>query len=67
MSAIDSCAGCALHKDVLATEVSRAVTQSMFHPKLCTGGLHLPEKKVSFFLFSPRYDPLSKLCLQASA
>ena len=62
MPATDSGTGCALHKGSLAAEMSGA----KMHPKLCTGGLHLTERRGAL-IFSPRYHLLAKLYLQACA
>ena len=62
MPATDSGAGCARHKGSLAAEMSGA----KMHPKLCTRGLHLTERRGAL-IFSPRYCLLGKLYLQACA
>ena len=65
MPTIDSCAGCALHKDVLAAEVSGAKTQSMFPiPNCALWGCICQKEGVPF---SARYRPLAKLCLKSRA
>lgn len=62
--ASDSCAGCALHKDALATEVRRAKTQSMFPPQAVHwgGAASVREKGVSFPFLQGTVHLLSCVC-----